>query len=537
VTEVCAPSGEGVFRERSAEPMYPETDFPTDLRALENSYELIRELGQRGVAAVYLAKHRDTGKLVAIKAILARYLDDADALQRFAREARTVVGLDHPNIVRTESIEQFGDRAIAIIMEYVAGGTVRDRLREYGAFSAEDAERVLRDVATALGYAHRHGIVHRDVRPENVFLEKSTGRALLADFGIARRIEDDDTPITLLGAALGTPQYMSPEQIDGREIDGRADIYSLGVLGWELLAGKRPWAGQNLYGVIYKQKHEDLPRIKSFRPRVPANLLFAIEGALAKDRAQRWQTTDQFLEELTYDPPPVLSQTILTAPEPVDDSPTVRFRRPGALSPPEPNDYSEPWLSAAVDVVEAPRWESEPVAEEFSRPVQRPAPSRWAWRLGVALLALLIPLAIADVPWVAGPVRSPVTTSAGNVSLAEIRVPARCAVPAMADQRLCLVELVAASDAPLERVYDSLVVETRRQANIPLGGADPPDVARLRADQQRWAAERERNCTRDPAPGFVPRWAAPISTCFARMGAARRDELSSALERARRGPR
>ena len=119
--------------------MYPETDFPTDLRALENSYELIRELGQRGVAAVYLAKHRDSGKLVAIKAIQARYLDDADALQRFAREARTVVGLDHPNIVRTESIEEFGDRAIAIIMEYVAGGTVRDRLREYGAFSAEDA--------------------------------------------------------------------------------------------------------------------------------------------------------------------------------------------------------------------------------------------------------------------------------------------------------------------------------------------------------------------------------------------------------------
>ena len=127
--------------------MHPEKDFPTDLRALETSYELIRELGQRGVAAVYLARHRDSGTLVAIKGIQARYLDDADALQRFAREARTVVGLSHPNIVRTESIEQFGDRAIAIIMEYIAGGTVRDRLREYGAFSAEDAESVLRDVA------------------------------------------------------------------------------------------------------------------------------------------------------------------------------------------------------------------------------------------------------------------------------------------------------------------------------------------------------------------------------------------------------
>ena len=310
--------------------MHPEKDFPTDLRALETSYELIRELGQRGPASVYLARHRDDGKLVAIKAVQARYLDDLDALQRFAREARTVADLNHPNIVRTEAIEQLGDRAIAIIMEYIAGGTVRDRLREYGAFSAEDAESVLRDVAAALGYAHRRGIVHRDVRPENVFLEKATGRALLADFGIARRIEED-APITLHGASLGTPQYMSPEQIDGREIDGRADIYSLGVLGWELLTGKRPWAGANLYSVIYKQKHEDLPRITSLRPRVPANLLFAIEGALAKDRTHRWQTTDQFLEELTYNPPPVLSQTQLSDPYPVDDAPTVRFRRPGPL--------------------------------------------------------------------------------------------------------------------------------------------------------------------------------------------------------------
>jgi len=516
--------------------MYPETDFPTDLRALEDSYELIRELGQRGVAAVYLARHRDSGKLVAIKAIQARYLDDADALQRFAREARTVVGLNHPNIVRTESIEQFGDRAIAIIMEYVAGGTVRDRLREYGAFSAEDAERVLRDVATALGYAHRHGIVHRDVRPENVFLEKSTGRALLADFGIARRIEDD-APITLLGAALGTPQYMSPEQIDGRELDGRADIYSLGVLGWELLAGKRPWAGQNLYGVIYKQKHEDLPRIKSFRPRVPANLLFAIEGALAKDRTQRWQTTDEFLEELTYDPPPVLAQATLSDPEPVDDSPTVRFRRPGALPPPEPNDYSAPWLSSAVEYTEDPGWEPVPAAATFSQPLPQRARSRWVWRLGVAVLALFIPLAIADVPWVAGPARHSVTTSAGNVSLGSARTPSQCAVPSMADQQMCLAKLVAMSDAPLQHAYDSLIVETRRHANTPAGAADSPDVARLQAEQRRWVADRERNCTRHPAPGFVPRWAEPISTCFARMAAARHDELSSRLDRARRGPR
>ena len=162
-------------------------------------------------------------------------------------------------------------------MEYIDGGTVRDRLREYGAFSAEDAEAVLRDLANALGYAHRQGIVHRDVKPENVFLEAGTRRALLSDFGIARRIEGD-APITLLGAARGTPQYMSPEQIDGGKIDGRSEIYSLGVLGWELLTGRRPWADENLYSIIYKQKHEELPRITTLRPRVPANLLLTRRG-------------------------------------------------------------------------------------------------------------------------------------------------------------------------------------------------------------------------------------------------------------------
>jgi serine/threonine protein kinase/uncharacterized protein YecT (DUF1311 family) len=303
-----------------------DVDFPSDLRALESDYELIRELGQGGMAAVYLARQRSTGRLVAIKAIRARYLDDRDALARFAREARTVAELDHPNIVRTEAIEQIGDRAVAIIMEHISGGTVRDRLREFGSLGAEDAEWILRDVANALAYAHRRGIVHRDVKPENIFLDPSRRRALLSDFGIARKI-DNDAVITLHGAALGTPQYMSPEQIDGQSVDGRSDIYSLGVLGWELLSGRRPWAGESLYGVIHKQKHEDLPRITSLRPRVPANLLFAIEGALVKDKERRFQTISEFLDQLTYNPPPLLSQTYPPGPPRGDYEPTLRFVR------------------------------------------------------------------------------------------------------------------------------------------------------------------------------------------------------------------
>jgi len=312
-----------------------EADFPSDLRALESEYELIRELGQGGTTAVYLARHRTTGQLVAIKAIRARYLDDEDALKRFALEARTVADLDHPNIVRTHAVRRIDDRAVAIIMEHVAGGTVRDRLREHGSLGAEHAESVLRDVASALRYAHQRGIVHRDVKPENIFLDAHGWRALLSDFGIARHV--DGAGITLLGAALGTPQYMSPEQIDGEKVDGRSDIYSLGVLGWELLTGRRPWAGESLYGVIYKQKHEDLPRITSLRPRVPANLLFAVEGALVKDRTRRWQTVDEFLNQLTYNPPPVLAQPFPASMSPPADEPTVRFR-PQEVEPPSGHD-------------------------------------------------------------------------------------------------------------------------------------------------------------------------------------------------------
>jgi len=568
--------------------MQSETDFPIDLHALEDHYELIRELGQGGMAAVYLAKRRDSGKLVAIKAIRARYLDDPDALQRFAREARTVADLSHPNIVRTEAIEEMGDRAIAIIMEYVAGGTVRDRLREYGAFSAEDAESVLRDVANALRYAHHRGIVHRDVKPENVFLEKSTGRALLSDFGIARRIEGD-VPITMLGASLGTPQYMSPEQIDGRAVDGRTDIYSLGVLGWELLTGKRPWAGENLYGVIYKQKHEELPRITTLRPRVPANLLFAIEGALVKDRDRRWQRVDDFLEQLTFSPPPVLSQQASGVAR-TEVEPTVKFRRPVIASAADPDASVEPASPSRGDMgLPLPSAEGDRRKRATTPSQALSASRRRVWPLLVALAAV----AIAGLSWYsmrrdwvptvrrvdpAVAVRTDsaqhVTSNAGSVALdspppitrrpigdsssgvrrksrprpaatrktartptAAVGPSARCALPTMADQRACLMAYVAVNDASLQRLYDSLIGEMRQNANVRRGDRDPPDVTRLREEQRQWIAVRDRECTRDPAPGYTPLWAEPISKCFARLSAVRRAELAQVLGAARRAPR
>jgi serine/threonine protein kinase/uncharacterized protein YecT (DUF1311 family) len=272
----------------------------------------------------------------------------------------------------------------------VPGGTVRDWLREHGSLGAEQAEAILRDVASALGYAHRRGLVHRDVKPENIFLDEVRGRALLSDFGIARKI-DGDGSITLLGAALGTPQYMSPEQIDGEMVDGRSDIYSLGVLGWELLTGRRPWAGESLYGVIYKQKHEQLPRITSLRPRVPANLLFAIEGALQKGKAERWQTIDEFLTQLTYNPPPLLSQTYPPGATQADNEPTVRFRSP-TLQADEPKGVAIPAAPAPT-----PKLEPEPVDDVVT--VSAPESDSLAVVIRGALSASDATTSPVDPPW------------------------------------------------------------------------------------------------------------------------------------------
>ncbi|MGH7720353.1 MAG: protein kinase domain-containing protein [Gemmatimonadaceae bacterium] len=311
---------------------------PPELRSLGGEYEFLRELGRGGVAAVYLARHRESGKLVAVKAVGGAHLGDEEVIRRFAREAALVERLDHPNIVRTHSVARLGDRAVAIVMEYVDGATLRQALGGAAPFDFDRATSVLCDVAEALRYAHRHGIVHRDVKPENIFLEDATACALLSDFGTARRVEVD-SGLTMAGASIGTPAYMAPEQIDGGVVDARSDIYSLGLVGWEMLAGRRAWDDENVYGILYKQKHEELPSLAVLRPDIPARLLFAIEGAVRKRREERWGDMDQFLTQLrrggAVAPP---------APKPGEEDakrealPTVRLQRDPARGGPPPTE-------------------------------------------------------------------------------------------------------------------------------------------------------------------------------------------------------
>ncbi|CAN5203796.1 hypothetical protein BH23GEM4_BH23GEM4_16300 [soil metagenome] len=315
-----------------------------ELEDLDAEYELVGELGRGGMAVVYLARDRSLGREVAVKVIRARYMEDAEVLARFAREARTAAQLHHPNIVTVHSVKRLGDGSIALVMQYVPGMTLKEAINREAPFSFERAERILHDIGAALQHAHRSGIVHRDVKPENIFLDDAGDHALLADFGVARML-DNEPHLTSTGIAIGTPAYMSPEQIDGAEIDGRSDLYSLGLVGWEMLTGVGPWEGEGLYNIIYKQKSEELPRLRRVRPGTPSHLWYAIEGALHKDPEARWGSAREFLAHLDdasrsarwrrrlaalFRPrrAPQAAATTLDEPGPVDELQTIRYRRP-----------------------------------------------------------------------------------------------------------------------------------------------------------------------------------------------------------------
>lgn len=270
---------------------------PAALDALAEDYDIIRELGRGGTAVVYLARERASGDEVAIKLVRAQFVDDEEATARLAREARFVVQLDHPNVVPVRAVLDLGDAGVALVMTHVPGRTLRQLLRDEGALAPDRAARVLRELASALGAAHELGIVHRDVKPENVFIADD-GRAVLADFGIARSMSADAQQLTMHGVAIGTPAYMAPEQIDGLDLDARADIYALGLLGWEMLTGRRPFAGEALYSVLYHQKHVQLADPRTLQAGAAAALVSALAGAVEKERDARWTDIGAFLAAL-----------------------------------------------------------------------------------------------------------------------------------------------------------------------------------------------------------------------------------------------
>ena len=561
----------------------PEAAFeiPRDLRWLTPRYEFIRELG-RGMAVVYLARQRDgvtgpgtnePGREVAIKVIAPPHAADRETVERFAREARTATALKHANIVRTLAIETSGD-AVAIVSEYVTGETLRSALQR-GPFAFDRATAVLRDVGAGLAHAHAARFVHRDVKPENIFIEIGTGRALLGDFGIARPI-DADALLTHDGASLGTPAYMAPEQVDGLPVDERTDVYALGLVGWEMLTGRRPWQGETLYSLLQKQKSESLPDIARVRPDVPVYLHRAITVALAKDPADRWQSAHAMLMQLAPVPerdedafpaPPTDTASRYDDDAAISSGATMRFEtgeidvvRPptpalGALAV-SPAEYLRD--AAAVDRLRARpprragRWltallvTAAVAAGAVAVSHRDPTGSSGDAQLDslLAMTARKAPAPLAGVPSVAAapavPARRDTVVDTATAlttapSTPDTIVAAAPTAPAtrgacqsltVEDQRRCLLGLIYRSDAVLTRNYQALIRALRQRAG---GAAEPPTVRALRAEQRAWVDARDRECARQRPISRNPRWGVARAPCFAGFSSRRAAVLSARL--------
>ena len=270
--------------------------------ALGSQYRLERELGRGGMGVVFLATDATLDRRVAIKVVHPELALHDAITRRFLTEARTIARVRHPNIVAIHAAGS-ADGLLYYVMDEVAGESLRQRLAREGRLSTEETARIVSDMASALDCARRAGVVHRDVKPENVLLDQATGRALLADFGIARAVvADSGGSSTGQGVAVGTPVYMSPEQAAGEEIDSRSDLYALGVVAYEMLAGHPPFQGPNRV-VVSKHIAERPVPLERVRPDAPGELTGAIMRALEKQPSDRWQTGEEFRQAVAGERP------------------------------------------------------------------------------------------------------------------------------------------------------------------------------------------------------------------------------------------
>jgi len=421
---------------------------------LRNNYRVERLIGRGGMADVYLAFDMRRQAHVALKVLREDFAEDPDFIRRFAREAEALAKLDHPNIVRFYSFERQGATAF-IVMDYVQGSSLQRRIAESdGPLPLDEITDTLHQAGAALQYAHNEGYVHRDIKPGNIMLREN-GEVLLSDFGIARAAES----ATAATVAVGTPAYMSPEQILGRELDRRTDVYSLGVVLYEVASGRRPFTGdeQGMTGTstLARLREAHLTRVppdpRTYNPALPAGVAEAILRALAKEPAERYpdvlslvQAWERAAGRLAR---PASAQA--GAPIPARSTPAT----------PQPEAFTPPW---ATPVGATPSWATP--AGATPPPARPPAPARrgrnvWplvggAGALGLILLAVLVwQLVGQSAPAAGRPTETPapdLPATAQALVDAGIRatVDAQATLQARVDEGVKLTAQAGATSAP-----------------------------------------------------------------------------------------
>ena len=327
-------------------------------RALSSSYEIGDELGRGGMGIVYRAKDRRLKRTIAIKVLPPELSYRSEIRTRFLREAETAAQLSHPNIVPIYSVDESAG-IVYFVMACVDGVNLARKLHDNGRLPIADTRRILKEVGEALAYAHARGVIHRDIKPDNILLEADTGRAMVTDFGIARAIQEGgDARLTATGVAIGTPAFMSPEQAAGdKEIDGRSDLYSLGVVAYQMLTGDLPFSAGSTASMLMKHLTERAVPVEVKRPEVPPDFAATVMTLLEKEPERRFPSASSLV---------LMLETASTAPY-VPPVRAVPASVPAPIAQPAsvPQQATRSGQTAAVAYTPSPddiaRWTAPPV--------------------------------------------------------------------------------------------------------------------------------------------------------------------------------
>jgi eukaryotic-like serine/threonine-protein kinase len=334
-------------------------------RVLSPHYELDTEIGRGGMGVVYRAKDRRLKRTVAIKVLPPELAFRSEIKTRFLREAETAAQLNHPNIVDIYAVDE-AEGIVFFVMAYITGDNLAKRLHDHGALSCDETRRTLRDVADALAYAHERGVIHRDIKPDNILIDSQSGRPMVTDFGIARAVSDGDSRLTATGIAIGTPTYMSPEQAAGeRAIDGRSDLYSLGIVGYQMLTGEPPFVANSTPAILVKHISERPTPVEQRRADVPQDLARVIMLLLEKDPANRFPSAASVVSALDTGSVPSFSRPSLPV-QPVDATPETTPRRSSAGAAYAGVNTEDLYAPAGPTPEEWRRWEA-PQVVKFRR--------------------------------------------------------------------------------------------------------------------------------------------------------------------------